>query len=601
MVPGGGDTGALVTALRNEQGLSGLAPETGQVSGHADPGFADPQPVPAAAPDWLRAAIGASGDILYKWDILSDRLNWAGEIEEVLGEGEHAIASGHGFNNRIHPEDLPRRLKALSDHFSQGDNYDCEYRVRNGQGLVIWVHDRGRVEIDANGMPVAMSGAMRIITQRKQNEARLERIANYDELTGHFNRARLRDELEQALSFSRRFKVESAFLVIGVDKLAMVNNPYGYEIGDAVLVAIGQRLDRTLRASDVIGRLGGDRFGVLVSNCPEDCVVNCMDRIIEAMRDQAIEINGQSIPITVSVGCVLFPGLVNTAYEVMTKAESALTYAKKAGRCCYNVYRPSEQQTLLHRRAMDVGTQVQQAMREQRLIFTYQPIIHARTMTVSKYECLLRMRDPKGEILPAGAFIPVVEQLGMTRLLDRYVLDMTVAELRKDLAAVLSLNISGLTATDQSWLRALIAAVKSTPHIASRLIVEITETAALHDIEESARFVNVVRDVGCRVAIDDFGAGFTSFRHLKALTVDLVKIDGSFVRNLANNVDQQLFIRNLMGLAGTFGLETVAEFVENEADAQVLIAAGVHYLQGYHYGRPQFDRPWAIGQRILSA
>ncbi|WP_374369927.1 putative bifunctional diguanylate cyclase/phosphodiesterase [Dongia sp.] len=574
-----------MTALRNEQGADPLSPDPITESGTGDV-------------DWVRAAIGASGDILYRWDILSDRLSWAGEVEDVLGEGEQAIASGHGFNNRIHPEDLPRRLKALSDHFSQGDTYDCEYRIRNAQGVVIWVHDRGRVEIDGNGMPRAMAGAMRIITQRKQNEARLERIANYDELTGHFNRARLRDEVEHALSFSRRFRVEGGFLVIGVDKLAMVNNAYGYEIGDAVLVAIGQRLDRVLRASDVIGRLGGDRFGVLLTNCPEDCVSTCMDRIIDVMRDQAIEINGQSIPITVSIGCVLFPGLVNTAYEVMTKAESALAYAKKAGRCCANIYRPSEQQTLLHRRALDMGNQVQQAMREQRLIFTYQPIVAAQTLTVSKYECLLRMKDARGEIVPAGAFIPVVEQLGMTRLMDRYVLDMTVEELRRDPQTVLSLNISGLTATDQSWLRALIAAVKSTPAIAERLIVEITETAALHDIEESARFVNVVRDVGCRVAIDDFGAGFTSFRHLKALTVDLVKIDGSFVRNLANNADQQLFIRNLMGLAGTFGLETVAEFVENEADAKVLIDAGVHYLQGYYYGRPQFERPWAIGAKI---
>lgn len=577
-----------MTALRNEQGVDPLSPEPITESAAGDV-------------DWVRAAIGASGDILYRWDILSDRLSWAGEVEDVLGEGEQAIASGHGFNNRIHPEDLPRRLKALSDHFSQGDTYDCEYRIRNAQGVVIWVHDRGRVEIDGNGMPRAMAGAMRIITQRKQNEARLERIANYDELTGHFNRARLRDEVEHALSFSRRFRVEGGFLVLGVDKLAMVNNAYGYEIGDAVLVAIGQRLDRVLRASDVIGRLGGDRFGVLLTNCPEDCISTCMERIIDVMRDQAIEINGQSIPITVSIGCVLFPGLVNTAYEVMTKAESALAYAKKAGRCCANVYRPSEQQTLLHRRALDMGTQVQQAMREQRLIFTYQPIVAAQTLTVSKYECLLRMKDARGEIVPAGAFIPVVEQLGMTRLMDRYVLDMTVEELRRDPQTVLSLNISGLTATDQSWLRALIAAVKSTPAIAERLIVEITETAALHDIEESARFVNVVRDVGCRVAIDDFGAGFTSFRHLKALTVDLVKIDGSFVRNLANNADQQLFIRNLMGLAGTFGLETVAEFVENEADAKVLIDAGVHYLQGYYYGRPQFERPWAIGAKIQPA
>jgi EAL domain-containing protein (putative c-di-GMP-specific phosphodiesterase class I) len=309
-------------------------------------------------------------------------------------------------------------------------------------------------------------------------------------------------------------------------------------------------------------------------------VVTCMDRLIEIVREEPVEVDGQVIPVTVSIGCVLFPGLVNTAYEVMTKAESALSYAKRSGRGTFSTYKASAQQGLLHRRAMDIGAQVQQAMRDRRLIFNYQPIVDSKTRTVVKYECLIRMKDDAGEILPAGAFIPVVEQLGMTRLMDRYVLDLTIEELRRDPEAVLSLNISGLTATDRAWLRALVSEIRSTPDIAPRLTVEITETAALHDIEESARFVNVVREAGCRVAIDDFGAGFTSFRHLKALTVDLVKIDGSFVRNLADNMDNQLFIRNLMGLAGTFGLETVAEFVENEADAQFLVDTGVHFLQG---------------------
>jgi EAL domain-containing protein (putative c-di-GMP-specific phosphodiesterase class I) len=142
------------------------------------------------------------------------------------------------------------------------------------------------------------------------------------------------------------------------------------------------------------------------------------------------------------------------------------------------------------------------------------------------------------------------------------------------------------------------SAVKANPEIGPRLVVEITETAALHDIEESARFVNVVRDLGCRVAIDDFGAGFTSFRHLKALTVDLVKIDGSFVRNLSQSQDNQLFIRNLLSLAETFGLQAVAEFVENEGDAELLTKAGVHYLQGYYFGRPNPRRPWLIGEKI---
>jgi diguanylate cyclase (GGDEF)-like protein len=550
---------------------------------------------------WVADAISAAGDLAYRWDVLSDQLDWGGNLHELLGEPNAAIQSGHGFNNRIHPEDLPVRLKALSDHFAGQATYDCEFRLRNSQGGVVWVHDRGAAVFDGDKTPISMAGSLRVITARKQSEARLERIANYDELTGHFNKTRLRDELEQALTFARRFHVPGAFMVVGIDKLAMINSAFGYEVGDAVLVAVGQRLDRFVRSSDVVGRLGGDRFGVILSQCREEMVVHAMDRIIDGVREEPVEIDGQSIPVSVSIGCVLFPGLVNTAYDVMAKAELSLNYAKRNGRSCFNTYRISEQQGLVHRHAMDVGAQVQQAMREHRLLFMYQPIVTADTHQVIKYEALLRMRDEKGAIVPAGAFIPVIEQLGMARSLDRYVLDLAVEELRQSPDTTLAINISGLTASDQSWLRALISAVRSTPHIAPRLVVEITETAALHDIEESARFVNVVRDLGCKVAIDDFGAGFTSFRHLKALTVDMVKIDGSFVLNLSRNIDNQLFVRNLMGLASTFGLETVAEFVENAEDAEFLLKAGVHYLQGYYFGRPALKRDFETGQCVIPA
>ena len=566
--------------------------------GRQAPG-ADALPASTLEPDWIARAVSAAGDVAYRWDILSDGLQWGGCLTDLLGEPNESIQSGHGFNNRIHPEDLPIRLKALSDHFSGQANYDCEFRLRNSQGGVVWVHDRGTAVFDTEKTPVAMSGSLRVITTRKQTEARLERIANYDELTGHFNKTRLRDELDQALTFARRFHVPGAFMVVGIDKLAMINSAFGYEVGDAVLVAVGQRLDRFVRSSDVVGRLGGDRFGIILSQCREEMVVHAMDRIIDGVREEPVEIDGQSIPVSVSIGCVLFPGLVNTAYDVMAKAELSLNYAKRNGRSCFNTYRISEQQGLVHRHAMDVGAQVQQAMREHRLLFMYQPIVKADTHEVVKYEALLRMRDEKGDIVPAGAFIPVIEQLGMARALDRYVLDMAVEELRQSPDTTLAINISGLTASDQSWLRALISAVRSTPQIAPRLVVEITETAALHDIEESARFVNVVRDLGCKVAIDDFGAGFTSFRHLKALTVDMVKIDGSFVLNLSRNVDNQLFVRNLMGLAATFGLETVAEFVENSEDADFLLKAGVQFLQGYYFGRPALKRHWLTGQSIV--
>lgn len=552
-----------------------------------------------ASPEWIEAALVSAGDVAYFWDVATDRLTWAGNLAEVLTEiPAESVASGHALNDRIHPEDLPRRLKALSDHFALGKQYDCEYRLRTGHGQVVWVHDRGLAKMGGAGVPKTMAGTLRIITQRKQTEARLERAANYDDLTGHFNKSRLRQELEQAMSFARRFSISGAFLVIGVDKLALINSAYGYEVGDAVLVTVGQRLDRFLRASDVVGRLSGDRFGIVLTQCPEDAIAAAMDRIIEVMRDKPVEVDGQSVPVTVSIGCVMFPNFTSTAYDVIARSETALNAAKLAGRSCWQVHRPSEQQSLQHRRHMVVAAEVQRAVREDRLVFTYQPIVKADSFEVIKYECLLRLRDEQGKIMSAAEFIPVVEELGMTRFMDRHVLDLAIADLRADPALLLSMNISGLTATDQAWLRALNSAVKATPDVAPRLVVEITETAALHDIEETARFVNAVRDLGCRVAIDDFGAGFTSFRHLKALTVDMVKIDGSFVRDLAVNVDNQLFIRNLMGLAETFGLKTCAEFVENAEDAAFLVKAGVDFLQGYHFGRPDFTRRWRIGEHI---
>lgn len=561
-------------------------------------------PTPAAPTDWLPSSLLGAGDIAYHWDVASDRLQWVGNILDMFGDPakqpglDGRVITGHSYNNRVHPEDLPLRLKALSDHFTSGASFDCEYRLRSGHGSVVWVHDRGQAVMGPHGVPVSMSGILRIVTSRKLGEARLERIANYDDLTGHYNKRRLREELEQALSYARRFTVPGAFIVIGVDKLAMINSAYGYEVGDAVLVTIGQRLDRFLRSSDMIGRIGGDRFGVILSQCPEEMVIHAMERIIEVVRDRPIEINGNIIPLTISIGCVLFPGFVNTAYDLIAKSETALNQAKRAGRSCYSVYCASEQQTLLYKRSLDIAAQVQAAMREKRLSFVYQPIVRSDTLQVAKYECLLRMRGDRGEMISAGAFVPVVEQLGMTKMMDRYVLDLSVEELRNHPDVSLAINISGLTATDQTWLRALMSAIKASPEIGPRLVVEITETAALHDIDESARFVNVVRDLGCRVAIDDFGAGFTSFRHLKALTVDLVKIDGSFVRNLSQSQDNQLFIRNLLSLAETFGLQAVAEFVENAEDADLLTRAGVHYLQGYHFGRPHPRRPWLIGEKI---
>jgi EAL domain-containing protein (putative c-di-GMP-specific phosphodiesterase class I) len=244
------------------------------------------------------------------------------------------------------------------------------------------------------------------------------------------------------------------------------------------------------------------------------------------------------------------------------------------------------------RRSLSIGEEVQKALRDERILFAFQPVVAADSGEVDYYECLLRMRTEEGRIVAAGDFVPILEQLGFIRLIDRYVLEKALAELAEYPEARLGFNISGLTAADRPWLRALTSQLRHRPEIASRIVIEITETAALYDIEESARFVAALRETGCRVALDDFGAGHTSLRHLQTLAVDTVKIDGSFVRNLGASPDNQVFLRHLLGLANGFGFYTIAEGVESAAEASILQREGVGYMQGYYYGRPTLDRPW---------
>ncbi len=543
----------------------------------------------------LRAALASSGDIGYVWDLVDDSIQWLGDTFPVFGPTRSdSIRDGEAFNECINVEDLSKRLQSLSRHLQAGEAFDCEYRLRREDGEFVWVHDKGRADLDENGIPVRLAGILRPINRRKQQETLLERRASYDELTGHLNKTRLHEALQNAFSYNKRYNVPGGYLAIGIDKLSMVNEAYGHKIADALIVGVGHRIERSLRVTDQIGRLGGDRFGVVLGQCDEAGMVTAAEKILEALRANPIETPNGKIHVTVSIGGTVFPGLIQTAQEAMTAAESALQGAKANGRNCFVSYELSEEQRRVRRENMDMGERIMQALEEDRIIFAYQPVVDSRTKEISYYETLLRMQDPSGDIVTAGAFVPVAEKLGIMRFLDHRALEIALDDLGRYPDVTLALNISSLTVTDQSWLRTLVSRITSKPSIAERLIVEITETAALEDFEVSARFVSAVRAMGCKVALDDFGSGYTSFRHMKALTVDVVKIDGAFIKDVHTNMDNQLFVRTLLGLADGFGLKTVAECVETEDEVRILCDEGADFLQGWYFGRPDLDPPWRV-------
>ena len=542
---------------------------------------------------WLKAAMKATGDVAYHWDLIGDRMAWVGASAELFGAEPPGTADA--YSALINPRDKPSRMTTLSDHFSAGRPYECDYRLTQPDGSTVWIHDRGQAQINRVGKPVAMVGTLRRVTDLKLRQQALEHSLEHDRLTGRLSRIRLTEAAERALEWAERAEGEAAFLAIGVDRMSMVNNAFGSDTGDAILVGVADRLAQRL-GGERLGRLGADRFGAVLLNCgAEEARQAAMD-LLGAVRSAPFQTPSGALHATVSIGGVVLPQADLSAAELMARAESALHAAKREGRDRYVAHGPNGTEQARQRLALGIGEQVRQALRQDQLALAYQPVVQAKTGRVAHYECLLRIVGPRGEAKPAYHFMPAIEEMGLSHTIDLHVLDLALKQLDAHASVELAVNISGLTAGERRWVDILAERLKGHEGIGRRLIIEITETAALKDIEETARLIAAARTFGCRVALDDFGAGYTSFRQLHMLTVDAIKIDGSFIRAIEQRPEAQTIVRTLLGIAEAFNLETVAECIETPGEARVLTELGVPYLQGFLYGRPSLKWPWMQGE-----
>ncbi len=541
----------------------------------------------------LRLALRLAGVASYDWSVPDDAIAWDGAVEILPYQHDpERLKRGHSFLNWLSPDSRAALTAVLDRNSPQDSNFELDLEASSAMGS-IWLTFIGTRLPSPSGRTERLIGVTRPATERQREMQRLTYLAMRDELTGHLNRNTLRAELTESIERAKTNGSHCAFLVASIDRLAMINDGYGFDAGDEVVVAIGERLARALRSSDVIGRIAGNKFGVIIASCAEGEIGIVAERLRSAVRGSVIDTRMGQVSATSSVGAVWLPTHASSSQEAMLRAEEALDRARSAGRDGFSVYQKSAQREMARLRLMSIADEVIAALKDNRLVFAYQPIIGAKSRLPVHHECLLRMLRPDGTVATAGQFIPAAEQLGLVRLVDRHALEMTVAQLYAHPDVTLGVNVSGTTAADSSWLHSFIDHVRANKSIAHRMIVELTETAALHHFEENARFVSQLRDMGCRVAIDDFGAGYTSFRNLQMLRVDMVKIDGSYVKDLAKSPENQVFVRTLIDLARNFNLETVAEWVGSDEDAALLENFGVDYFQGFHFGEPVLTPAWA--------
>ncbi len=381
-----------------------------------------------------------------------------------------------------------------------------------------------------------------------------------------------------------------ALLLVSISNLAMIINAYGHDTSEIVIHDITNMIQELLSENDTVQRIQRDQLGIILSGSyPEDTAVIAyrIHTIIQNFgRDNFAT---ASLYVMGIIGSVNFPLETADAHDALDKAFVAINSQQTNPQRSYESTRHEADQC---RQQMGLANYFFKSVKEKRLRLAYQPVIDAKTGGTVHYEALLRIVNSAGKISSAGALIPVAEKMGMIDVIDTLVMEMIVEDLKKSPDVTLAFNVSNLTTDNTIWLEAFGERLRENPAIAQRIIVEITETAAQRDLRSAAYFVASLQSMGCQVALDDFGSGYTSFRQLKALSVDMVKIDGVFVKDLERSSDNQFFVKTLMDFAQGFGLKTVAEFVENGEVAKTLMDMGVDYLQGYYFGKPENHRSW---------
>ena len=491
----------------------------------------------------------------------------------------------------LRQESERQRHQPVLAQLRRGDIERARFDTQLTQGEqvhhITWFHTRlGKTDAD---VPAILSIGLDI-TERKNAERRLAWLADHDPLTHLHNRRAFQAKLAELLDQATLEGKPLALLYFDLDQFKYVNDTCGHKTGDALLQIIANKLREVTRGEDVLARLGGDEFALVIYDSDRDTAVHIAEKVFTTLQSVDCQIDGQPFKVTVSIGIALFPQHGRTIQDLLANADLAMYQAKEAGRSRIQVYTPDAE---FHKRLQQQlywKDQIEQALAEERFVLHFQPILDIERGTISHYETLLRMVAPDGQIVAPGLFIPMAEQLGLIQRLDCMVLDKALDIHRRLLAqgnpAVLSVNLSGHSLADEALHRPLQQRLSADDVDASRLIFEITETAAVSNFATAQRFIRKVKTLGCSFALDDFGVGFSSFYYLMHLPVDYVKIDGSFVKNLDHNPEDQALVSALADIAKRLGKKTVAEFVENEAILRQLKEIGVDYAQGYHIGRP---------------
>ena len=452
-----------------------------------------------------------------------------------------------------------------------------------------WIGINARLTHDDNGEVLGIRGTARDITEQHLALQRVEHLAMHDALTDLPNRHSLQERLERVVSEGG----VGALLFIDIDHFKYVNDNFGHRSGDQLIVGVGSVLRDIMRAcGGELYRLGGDEFAIHLPDALRKQAAETAESALEAVRHYRFQASEQKIVanLSASIGIALYPFHGNDVPSLFSNVDIAMYQAKDLGRNRQVLFDQASDNLRSTHKRIHWAKRLRDSLDDDRLTLFAQPVVRLRDQKAVHHEILVRIRDDEGGHILPSTFIELAESLSLVQEIDMQVVEKLLRFMREHNQVGKKLryfvNLSRVSITDQRWIQRFVSLLKTSSVDPSQLVFEITETAAMSEIDVTLTFINRLKDMGCRFALDDFGAGFSSFYYLKRFEVDYLKIDGSFIRDLATDEGSRLFVRALNDVARGLSKQVVAEWVESPEVLKLLMGMGVQFGQGYLFQRP---------------
>lgn len=558
----------------------------------------------------LKLAVTATRSGIWDADLRRGACWWSPEFIAMLGYTAEEMPALIGvWEGMIHPEDRAWVL-ALVARFIAGEapEYHPTYRLKRRDGSWVWIESKGHCLRDANGQAYRFIGAMADVTERKRQEAQLLRMSTQDRLTDLPNRALLMDRLTHALGVARRRKRCMGVLFVDIDRFKLVNDSLGHEMGDTLLIQLGQRITRAIRGTDTVGRLGGDEFLILAEDLtePQDAA-RVAKSVLDTVR-QPFHIDGQSLFVSLSIGISVCDDSPDNGPTLLRFADTAMQAAKSGGGGAYRFFMPEMNAEALAR--LELERSLRQAIDLEQFVVYYQPKFAVDTLELTGMEALVRWIHPADGMIPPGVFISLAEETGLIVAIGAIVLReamrQSVEWTQRGLPPLpVAVNLSVRQLQDEDACLPIFAILEQEAAEPRWLELEITESMMMDNIGQIVPALRRLRERGVSIAIDDFGTGHSSLSYLRRLPITTLKIDRSFINDVDSDDDSAAITATIISMARQLGLKVVAEGIETPAQLDFLRRHGCEHAQGFLLGRPmaahEFERRFVDGERWNAA